>query len=61
MLQNRRYPRSSSAQMVPEGWVGVRKELAAVDFSGWATAEVAGGDEARLRGIGGWMREVLRL
>ena len=42
-------------------WAAVRKILAANDFSGWATAEVAGGDRKRLAGIAGWMRDVLDL
>jgi len=42
-------------------WVKVREELNRASFSGWATAEVAGGDRKRLRGIAGWMRDVLDL
>jgi hexulose-6-phosphate isomerase len=42
-------------------WVSVREELNHVSFSGWATAEVAGGDRKRLAGIAGWMRDVLDL
>lgn len=42
-------------------WVRVREELDRVSFSGWATAEVAGGDRKRLTGIAGWMRDVLDL
>ena len=42
-------------------WVKVREELNRVSFSGWATAEVAGGDRKRLTGIAGWMRDVLDL
>ena len=42
-------------------WADVRKELAEVNFSGWATAEVAGGDEARLTRMAAWMRDVLDL
>ncbi len=40
-------------------WVGVREALGKVSFSGWATAEVSGGDRKRLAGIAGWMRGVL--
>jgi len=40
-------------------WESVREELNRVSFSGWATAEVAGGDRKRLMGIAGWMRDVL--
>jgi len=42
-------------------WVNVRKELAKIDFRGWATAEVKGGDRKRLAGIAKWMDTVLRL
>lgn len=42
-------------------WVDVRKELTRAGFTGWATAEVAGGDRKRLAGIAGWMRDVLDL
>ncbi|MBL6911072.1 MAG: TIM barrel protein [Pirellulales bacterium] len=42
-------------------WVEVREELNRVSFSGWATAEVTGGDRKRLAGIAGWMRDVLDL
>lgn len=42
-------------------WVDVRKELDRVGFSGWATAEVAGGDRKRMAGIATWMRDVLDL
>ena len=42
-------------------WERVRAELAKVDFSGWATAEVPGGDRGRLARMRGWMRDVLDL
>jgi L-ribulose-5-phosphate 3-epimerase len=42
-------------------WANVRKELAAVNFSGWASAEVKGGDAQRLAGISAWMDQVLKL
>ena len=42
-------------------WVNVRKELAKIGFTGWATAEVKGGDRKRLAGIATWMDGVLRL
>jgi len=42
-------------------WAEVRRILAANEFSGWATAEVAGGDRKRLAGIAAWMRDVLEL
>ncbi len=41
-------------------WANVRKELARISFSGWATAEVRGGDRKRLAGIARWMDRVLR-
>ena len=40
-------------------WQNVRKELANVNFNGWATAEVKGGDRKRLKGIAAWMDQVL--
>lgn len=42
-------------------WVEVRKQLDRASFSGWATAEVAGGDRERLAGIAAWMKDVLDL
>lgn len=42
-------------------WANVRKELAAVNFSGWASAEVKGGDAHRLSGISEWMDQILSL
>lgn len=42
-------------------WKDVRKQLTGVNFEGWATAEVRGGDRTRLKGIEGWMRDVLDL
>lgn len=42
-------------------WERVRSILIANGFRGWATAEVAGGDRARLEGIRGWMQDVLEL
>ena len=42
-------------------WAEVRRILAANGFSGWATAEVAGGDRERLACIAAWMRDVLEL
>lgn len=42
-------------------WKDVRQELAAANFSGWATAEVKGGDTERLTRMAAWMKEVLRL
>jgi len=40
-------------------WVAVRKELAAIGYSGWATAEVNGGDKARLGDLAQRMKRVL--
>jgi hexulose-6-phosphate isomerase len=40
-------------------WVAVRKELAAIGYSGWATAEVNGGDKARLADLAQRMKRVL--
>lgn len=42
-------------------WEKVRAELAKVDFSGWATAEVAGGGREHLVRMRGWMMDVLNL
>jgi hexulose-6-phosphate isomerase len=42
-------------------WAKVREILVANEFSGWATAEVAGGNRERLAGIAAWMRDVLDL
>ncbi|MDF1814851.1 MAG: sugar phosphate isomerase/epimerase [Verrucomicrobiales bacterium] len=42
-------------------WQKVRQILVAENFSGWATAEVAGGNRARLAGIAEWMKDVLDL
>lgn len=42
-------------------WAGVRKELAAIGYQGWATAEVKGGDRARLQDIARRMDKILAL
>lgn len=42
-------------------WAAVRKELAGIGYSGWATAEVGGGDKARLADIAARMDKVLDL
>jgi hexulose-6-phosphate isomerase len=42
-------------------WARVRRELEAVGYRGWATAEVAGGDRQRLAQISQEMDEVLGL
>ena len=43
------------------GWPEVRKALAEIEYSGWATAEVRGGDRARLKEIAERMDRVLDL
>ncbi|MEM7205712.1 MAG: sugar phosphate isomerase/epimerase family protein [Planctomycetota bacterium] len=40
-------------------WAAVREALAAIDYSGWATAEVGGGGEERLRDIAARMDRAL--
>lgn len=42
-------------------WPAVRKALAEIGYSGWATAEVAGGDRARLADVAQRMGRVLDL
>jgi L-ribulose-5-phosphate 3-epimerase len=42
-------------------WARVRKELAAIGFHGWATAEVTGGDRQRLADVSQQMSKVLGL
>ncbi|NNE93807.1 MAG: sugar phosphate isomerase/epimerase [Verrucomicrobiales bacterium] len=42
-------------------WADVRRHLAANGFSGWATAEVRGGNEERLTRMKAWMEDVLDL
>jgi hexulose-6-phosphate isomerase len=41
-------------------WAEVRKALDAIGFTGWATAEVAGGDKERLADVHARMERVLR-
>ncbi len=71
-IKDRGHPEFGDAKLKREGittgtdggevnWASVREELHRVSFSGWATAEVAGGDRTRLAGIAGWMRDVLDL
>ena len=43
------------------GWPAVRKALAEIDYRGWATAEVPGGDRKRLADIAARMDRVLEL
>jgi len=40
-------------------WAAVRRELKAINYSGWATAEVGGGDRTRLADIAARMDRVL--
>jgi len=42
-------------------WAAVRRELIALNFTGWATAEVRGGDEARLTEVAANMDKALGL
>ena len=42
-------------------WQKVRDILNGIQFGGWATAEVRGGDRVRLERMAGWMRNVLDL
>lgn len=42
-------------------WAAVRRELSNINFTGWATAEVKGGDRARLTDIAQRMDTVLAL
>jgi len=42
-------------------WTAVQKELAAIAFEGWATAEVNGGGLDHLKDVAGRMRQVLGL
>ena len=44
-----------------EDWPAVRKALADVGYTGWATAEVAGGDEKWLAEVSERMDKVLGL
>ena len=40
-------------------WAAVQRELRQLKFTGWATAEVKGGDAKRIHRMGAWMNEVL--
>jgi hexulose-6-phosphate isomerase len=42
-------------------WAAVRASLRKIDFKGWATAEVRGGDRARLAEISQRMDKILGL
>ncbi len=70
-IKDRGHPEFGDSKLKREGalgtdggevnWVKVREELVGSSFSGWATAEVAGGGRKRLAGIAVWMRDVLGL
>ena len=63
-LQNEEGLRAGFGVEIGEGsvdWKRVREELAKLDFSGWATAEVRGGDRQRLADIAARMDNVLDL
>lgn len=56
--------RKAFAKPLGEGsvdWAKVRKELLNIDYQGWATAEVAGGDRQQLADIAAQMDRVLDL
>ena len=42
-------------------WQNVRKELKEINFTGWVTAEVKGGNEPRLKRAAKWMHSILGL
>ena len=53
-LQNQKGPYAGFGVKIGDGdcdWPAVMKALAEIKFSGWATAEVSGGDAARLKDI----------
>ncbi|WP_166829253.1 sugar phosphate isomerase/epimerase family protein [Thalassoroseus pseudoceratinae] len=61
-LQNSKGPRSGFGVEIGEGdcdWPGVMKALDKIGYSGWATAEVRGGDKERLADIKSRMDRVL--
>lgn len=63
-LQNQEGLRAGFNVEIGEGsvnWKRVREELAKIDFEGWATAEVRGGDRKRLADIAARMDNVLDL
>lgn len=63
-LQNEQGLRAGFQVEIGEGsvdWKRVRDELAKIEFSGWATAEVRGGDRQRLADIASRMDNVLDL
>ncbi|MDP6556236.1 MAG: sugar phosphate isomerase/epimerase family protein [Pirellulaceae bacterium] len=63
-LQNDKGLRAGFSVEIGEGsvdWSRVRDELAKIDYTGWATAEVKGGDRKRLQDISTRMNKVLDL
>jgi hexulose-6-phosphate isomerase len=61
-LQNEQGLRAGFNTEIGDGsvdWKRVRDELAKIDYTGWATAEVRGGDRARLADIAARMNRVL--
>ena len=60
-LQNQKGPYAGFGVKIGDGdcdWPAVMKALAKIKFSGWATAEVSGGDSARLKDISRRMDKV---
>jgi len=63
-LQNEKGLRAGFDVLIGEGsvdWARVRDELTKIDYTGWATAEVKGGDRKRLQDIANRMNKVLDL
>ncbi|MDP7302180.1 MAG: sugar phosphate isomerase/epimerase, partial [Pirellulaceae bacterium] len=63
-LQNDEGLRAGFSVEIGEGsvdWSRVRDELAKIGYTGWATAEVKGGDRKRLQDISTRMNKVLDL
>ena len=63
-LQNEKGLSAGFGVEIGEGsvdWPRVRDELAKINFTGWATAEVAGGDRQRLKDVATRMNHVLDL
>ena len=63
-LQNDEGLRAGFNVLIGEGsvdWQRVRDELTKMDYTGWATAEVKGGDRVRLQDIANRMNKVLDL
>lgn len=57
-------PKKNFVQDLGEGdvdWTAVRSALREIGFTGWATAEIGGGDSARIESIAGQMDRVLDL